>query len=112
MKKIKKFQPFREVKYISKGDIPKQAERGEKDLYILYGDDWEIIYHKGKFLGQGHQIDYKSVLKDLGYKIDSMYLDDDEWTILDSHDCKDCKNDLDKTFDVLRLSRDIKKYNL
>lgn len=76
-----------------------------KDLFILSGDDWKGLYYEDKLIYEGHSIDWLSVLKKFGYKIEIQYLEDEEdWTKLGYS----CPSELSE----LKLRLDVDKYNL
>ena len=76
-----------------------------KEITILYGDDWEGIYLNGKLLDQNHSIDNSKLLELLGYSVKCVYEDDEEvWEIMDYY----CPEDIEKYYAI----KNSKKYNL
>lgn len=59
-------------------------------ITILSTDDWQAIYFEGKLYQQGHSIDLQSLLIDLGYKVESKWIADEDMN--DSSFPKDLKD--------------------
>lgn len=76
-----------------------------KEITILYGDDWEGIYLNGKLIEQNHSIDNSKLLTLLGYNVKSVYEDEEEiWEIMNY----DCPEDIEKYYAI----KNSEKYNL
>jgi len=87
------------MKYLNK--INETIEN--KKLVIISGDDWEGIYIDGKLIDEGHSIDWRFVLKVLGYNISGTYIEDEEfWEI----------GNLPDKLEDLEVILNSKKYNL
>lgn len=76
-----------------------------KKINILSGDDYEGVYIDGKLLMEAHSIDYIRLLRKLGYEIEYVYMNDEEWKKLNSDSCP-------PNWEDVELIRNVKNFNL
>jgi len=90
------------MKYIKK--ITESVDN--KEITILSTDDWQGLYYNGKLLDEGHSINLRDVLRQLGYHIEYIGVDDPEE--FENYFGSSCPN----TLDEVKLKIASKKYNL
>lgn len=76
-----------------------------KEITILRTDDWQGVYYNGELIDEGHSINLYNVLRTLGYHLDHINVDGEEFEKLIGSSCPD-------TLDEVKMKLDAKKYNI